>query len=125
MRNKPQTYPLPESCPVCSGDCYIREIACRSCGTRIKGAFEIRQSSLVMDEELLEFLKVFIFAEGSIKQTEKILNCSYPKVKNLLKKTKAALGFSADAEDSAAGIIDKLDQGKIDVETALEKLKHS
>ena len=76
-----------------------------------------------MDEELFDFIKVFVFAEGSIKQSEKILNCSYPKVKNLLKKAKKALGFVEDKTDSTGSIIDQLDQGKIDVEAALEKLK--
>jgi len=77
-----------------------------------------------MDVELFDFIKVFIFAEGSIKQSEKILNCSYPKVKNLLKKAKAALGYTEDRTSATGFVIDQLDQGKIDVETALKKLNH-
>lgn len=120
---KEQIHTIPESCPVCAGDLFIRELACHDCGTRIKGAFENRHLPFKMEEELFEFLKVFIFAEGSIKQSEKILNCSYPKVKNLLKKTKAALGFSEKHSNSAGSIIDELDQGKIDVDAALKKLQ--
>ncbi len=119
-----QMHAVLKSCPVCSGGLHIRELACNECGTRIKSTFESRSVPFEMDDELFEFLKVFIFAEGSIKQSEKILNCSYPKIKNLLKKTKAALGFSEESGSTAGSIIDELDQGKIDVDAALKKLKH-
>lgn len=118
-----QMFQAPEKCPVCNGKMYIRELACHHCDTHITGRFENRRNPYEMDEELFDFLKVFIFAEGSIKQSEKILNCSYPKVKNLLKKTKAALGVTEGKDDSTSTIIDDLDQGKIDVEGAIEKLK--
>ncbi|MBC8391382.1 MAG: DUF2089 family protein [Deltaproteobacteria bacterium] len=115
----------PDNCPICSGLMYVRELACHDCGTRIKGSFESRGNPFAMDGELFEFIKVFIFAEGSIKQSEKILNCSYPKIKNLLKKAKTALGFENENTDTAGSIIDQLDQGKIDVEAALNKLKNA
>ncbi len=117
-----QLYRSPDDCPVCSGSMFIRELACHDCGTRVKGTFENRKNPLEMDEELFDFIKVFIFAEGSIKQSEKILNCSYPKVKNLLKKAKVALGFTEEDPDTTGSIIDQLDQGKINMKTALEKL---
>jgi hypothetical protein len=116
-------YRAPDSCPVCSSRLFIRELACHDCGTQVKGSFENRKNPLEMDKELFDFIKVFIFAEGSIKQSEKILNCSYPKVKNLLRKAKAALGYKEDEADTTGSIIDQLDQGKIDVAAALDKLK--
>lgn len=120
--NKKQ-YEAPESCPVCAGEMYIRELACHDCNTRIKGRFRKKTAPFEMEEELYDFLRVFIFAEGSIKQSEKILNCSYPKIKNLLKKTKAALGFKEETGSTTSSIIDELDSGKIDVAAALKKLK--
>ncbi|MBU2645228.1 DUF2089 domain-containing protein [bacterium] len=118
-----QNYPAPEQCPVCSDRLFVRELACHGCGTRIKGDFEEIKPPFTMDDELFNFIKVFIFAEGSIKQSEKMLNCSYPKIKNLLKKSKVALGFTEDRPESSGSIIDQLDQGRIDIETALEKLQ--
>jgi hypothetical protein len=118
-----QLHRAPDNCPICNGRMFVRELECHECGTRIKGSFKSQKNTLEMDEELFDFIKVFVFAEGSIKQSEKILNCSYPKVKNLLKKAKKALGFVEDKTDSTGSIIDQLDQGKIDVEAALEKLK--
>lgn len=117
-------YPTPESCPVCSGELHLSELSCSDCGTRMQGSFENNRLPFQLDEELFDFLKVFIFAEGSIKQSEKILNCSYPKIKNLLKKTKKALGLSDSPGESAGTIIDELDRGKLDVAEALRKLKH-
>jgi hypothetical protein len=122
-RDLHQTHPILESCPVCSGGMTIRELECKDCGTRIKGSFENRKSPLDMEDELFNFLKVFIFAEGSIKQSEKILNCSYPKIKNLLKKTKTALGFSEETKNTTGSIIEELNEGRINVDAALEKLK--
>ena len=122
-KTKTQLHTAPGDCPVCSEGLYIRELACHDCGTRIKGSFENRKTPFEIDDELLNFLKVFIFAEGSIKQSEKILNCSYPKIKNLLRKTKAALGFSEEPGSTAGSIIEELEQGKIDVDAALTKLK--
>lgn len=110
------------SCPVCSGQVYIAKTKCLDCQTEVSGEFELPEDKLGLDDELLSFLKVFIFAEGSIKQSEKLLNCSYPKVKNLLKKTKAALGIEEKASGST-GIIDRLDKGEIDVEEALAALQ--
>jgi len=124
MATPPTLYPAPGKCPVCSGELHLTELACSGCGSRIQGTFENSCLPLHMDKELFEFLKVFIFAEGSIKQCERILNCSYPKIKNLLKKTKKALGLSDTAAGvSADAIIDDLDRGKLSVSEALEKLK--
>ncbi len=113
-----------KECPVCSGQLSIKGFACSSCGTEVSGKFHYPTSSLDLEEELVDFIKVFIYAEGSIKQSEKILNCSYPKIKNLLKKTKAALGLPTEKEHAADEVIDKLDKGEIDVEEALAMLKN-
>lgn len=119
----PALHQAPGNCPVCTSDLYLTELSCANCGTRIKGTFENRYVPFQMDEELFEFLKVFIFAEGSIKQSEKILNCSYPKIKNLLKKTKKALGLPDSSDESAGSIINDLERGRLNVSEALQKLK--
>jgi hypothetical protein len=115
-----------EKCPVCDGGMVVRELVCRRCRTQVISEFEPDRDGLSIDPEILDFIKVFIFAEGSIKQSEKILNCSYPKIKNLLKKAKAALGLQPTGADSStvrAAIIEQLDRGELTVEEALERLK--
>ena len=75
-----------------------------------------------MEKEITDFIKVFIFAEGNIKQVEKLMNCSYPKVKNLLKKAKAALNIEEEEEDISADVIELLSKGEISADEALNKL---
>jgi hypothetical protein len=115
--------PLLEKCPVCAERLTIREVECTHCGTRVISDFDIRENLLGVDQDILRFIKVFIYSEGSIKQSEKILNCSYPKIKNLLKKAKAALGITEiTSTDSDTAVLERLDRGEITVEAALSML---
>jgi len=115
---------LIESCPVCSGELMIRELECKKCHTKVTSQFDLHKGKLDIDDEILEFIKVFISAEGSIKQSEKLLNCSYPKIKNLLKKTKKALKIEEEKQSATSSVIEQLDQGDIDIEEALKQLKN-
>ncbi len=112
-----------KQCPVCSSQMMVKSLGCDSCHTQVSGEFEMPTSKIELEDELFDFLKVFIFAEGSIKQSEKLLNCSYPKIKNLLKKTKVALGLQGDEQKGEESIIDRLDKGEINVEEALKVLR--
>lgn len=114
---------LLKNCPVCEGELMVRTLACRACRTEVTGEFDMPLNRLDLEPEIMDFLKVFIFTEGNIRQSEKLLNCSYPKIKNLLKKTKSALGMQESQADEPEGIIDLLDRGDIDVDEALRRLK--
>jgi hypothetical protein len=109
-------------CPVCGSLLKVSEYSCGSCKTRIKGDFVCENELGGFDKEILEFIKVFVYAEGSIKQVEKLMNCSYPKVKNLLKKAKAALDIEEAGEDNSQVVLELLSKGEITTEEALEKL---
>ena len=111
-----------KNCPVCAHALTISRLSCPACQTQISGDFEMPGHPWALDQELADFIRVFIYAEGSIKQSEKLLNCSYPKIKNLLKKTKAAMGIKEQAETDESLIIDQLEKGVIDVEEALQQL---
>ena len=115
------TKPL-QNCPVCDGTLRIRELKCGNCETRLISDFELTESPLAVSDEILNFIKVFIYAEGSIKQSEKLLNCSYPKIKNLLKKTRIALGLNEDTPKQKQVVIEQLDRGEITVQEALKQL---
>lgn len=114
---------LLKQCPVCSGEMMIRELECVECQTRIVSEFDIQSGNLEIDQDILDFIKVFIFAEGSIKQSEKILNCSYPKIKNLLKKAKAALKVEKEPEEDGENVLNQLERGDISVEDAIRYYK--
>ncbi len=114
---------LLKQCPVCSGEMIIRELECIECQTRVVSEFDTKSGNLEIDKDILDFIKVFIFAEGSIKQSEKILNCSYPKIKNLLKKAKAALNVEQEPKDDGETVLDQLERGDISVEDAIHFYK--
>ena len=112
-----------EQCPVCQEKMFIRELECPKCQTQVKSQFTLSKCDLDLPEDILSFIKVFIYAEGNIKQCEKLMNCSYPKIKNLLKKAKTALEIQETPEEDNSSVLDQLNQGEIDVEAALNKLK--
>ncbi|PID30661.1 MAG: hypothetical protein CR982_01030 [Candidatus Cloacimonadota bacterium] len=126
-----------DKCPICNGEIFIKEVECLECSSSIKGKFQFSHSKSYtnkesndllnlqsLDSELVHFLKTFIEAEGSIKQTEKKLNCSYPKVKNYLKKLKSAMGIGESEKKSKTDeILSLLENDEIDINEALEKLK--
>lgn len=112
-----------ENCPVCQEKMFIRKLECPKCKTQIKSQFSLDKGDLDLPEDILSFIKLFIYAEGNIKQCEKLMNCSYPKIKNLLKKSKLALGIQDTIEENSESILEKLDQGEIDVEAALNQIK--
>lgn len=111
-----------DKCPVCAGKMMISELECMDCTTKVVSQFDITENGINIEPDFLDFIKIFIYAEGSIKQCEKLLNCSYPKIKNLLKKTKVALGIKKDFNKSKESIIDQLERGEISVDEALEGL---
>ncbi len=109
-------------CPVCGSGLKVSEYTCTGCATKISGDFICGGSMSGLEKEIEDFIKVFIFAEGSIRQVEKMMNCSYPKVKNLLKKAKAALGLEEDDDSGSDEVLELLAKGDISTEEALEKL---
>lgn len=111
-------------CPLCGGEVEITQFHCRSCDSSVSGHFH-NCAMGSFDEETLRFVKIFLYAEGSIKQVEKLMNCSYPKVKNLLKKAKASLGVNDDEvaqSEDASEVLDLLNEGKISFEEAMERI---
>jgi hypothetical protein len=113
------------ACPVCSGQLFVSELTCPSCGTRVSGGFEMC-SVCRLPKEMYEFLMVFIKTRGSIKEMEKELGVSYPTVRGRLDELQRQLGFQAQdtATASVKEIIDMLEQGEVTAEQAEEMLKN-
>ncbi|HLE10615.1 MAG: hypothetical protein A2504_08850 [Bdellovibrionales bacterium RIFOXYD12_FULL_39_22] len=117
-------------CPMCSAGLKIKVLECSSCQSGLTGNFDFPKGGQ-LDDEIFNFVKVFIYAEGNIKKTEAILNCSYPKIKNLLKQAKKSLGISegpgsnSTTPDERKHILNMLDAGEISFDEAMEKIKNS
>jgi len=113
-------------CPVCGQTTEITRISCDACGTTIEGHFHLCKFCKLTAEQKT-FIDVFIKCRGNIKEVEKELGISYPTVKNRLEDVAAALGYKGEPETSPSGnkkdILDKLNNGEISVDEAIELLK--
>ena len=73
------------------------------------------------------FVDAFIKCRGNIKEMEKELGVSYPTVKNRLEDVAAAMGYKTEEPilnpDKKKDILDKLNNGEITVDEALNLFK--
>ncbi|HOM02962.1 MAG TPA: DUF2089 domain-containing protein [Acetivibrio sp.] len=113
-------------CPVCNNETTITRITCDKCHTTIEGHFELCKFCRLTPEQKL-FVDVFIKCRGNIKEVEKELGVSYPTVKNKLEDVANALGYKSEEEPveevNRKEILDKLYEGEISVDEALDLLK--
>ncbi|MBI9106249.1 MAG: DUF2089 domain-containing protein [Spirochaetales bacterium] len=92
---------------------------------QIEGNFQLPPlAELSMDDQI--FTAAFIKTHGSIKQMEAIFGISYPTVKNRLNSIGNKLDIvdvAVDIKAPISNILDKLEQGEIDVQEALKELE--
>lgn len=132
------------NCPVCQHDLHITHLECSHCQTKISGEFSFSKFNY-LNQETLYFIELFVKNRGNIKAVEKEMNISYPTVKKYLDEAIISLGYKVDeieeeikTETRSEGfsfhsnidtkafkmdILEKIKQGNINVEEALEKLK--
>lgn len=113
-------------CPVCGGDTEVTRISCYTCETTLEGHFKPCKFCRLTAEQKA-FIDVFIKCRGNIKEVERELGVSYPTVKNKLEDAAAALGYKSEPEPVSGNkrkeILDKLNNGELSVEEALNLLK--
>lgn len=74
---------LPYRCPSCKTGLKVKKLACPRCQTEVEGFFDFPLlASLTVQEQ--DFLLHFIKTSGSLKEMAKIMNRSYPLVRNYL-----------------------------------------
>ena len=106
-----KNFHAPAQCPVCGERMLVTKLRCSHCGTELSGEF------------------AFLRCRGSIKEVERALGVSYPTVKNMLDAALTALGLDEKPElralrekEERAEILQRLSDGEIDVDTAIEAL---
>jgi hypothetical protein len=115
-------------CPVCGQNTEVTTIYCDSCETRIEGHFTLCRFCRLTEEQK-SFIETFIKCRGNIKEVERELGISYPTVKSRLEDAANALGYGSTQgyanpeSEKRLEILDKLENGKISVEEALDLLK--
>lgn len=100
----------------------VERIRITHSGIRIEGEFEL-PSLAQLDASEQVFISAFIQTHGSIKEMEKLFGISYPTVKNRLNQISKKLNFViTNPPASKSDLLDKLENGEISVEKALEEL---
>ncbi len=92
---------LPASCPSCSGDLRVVQLACRACGTTVHGDFRLPALSRIGSQDQ-EFALAFLLRSGSLKEMARLYGVSYPTVRNRLDDLIARLGEILEAQDTEA-----------------------
>jgi len=123
-------YTIPIHCPICGGEITITRIHCQECDSTIEGRFVGGPFSQLSHEQL-GFIETFVRCEGKITRMETELGVSYPTIRNRLQEVIRALGYEPGEGDEPAGlseqerqgILEELDQGRINVEKAMRLLQ--
>jgi len=120
------SYKILSKCPVCNSKLKAVKLKCDKCGTVIENDFEFSKFEY-LDEELLNFIEVFIKCRGNIKDVEKDLGISYPTVRVKLNEVVSALGYSVVKKPSveAKDIIDMLEKGEISADQAVNMINEN
>lgn len=114
---------LVSRCPVCESDMAVSELTCESCGTSVRGRFQIPDLCRLPDD-LYQFLLVFVKNRGVIRDVEKELGISYPTVRSRLDMVLAALGYGEQVAGSDSNqVIEMLERGEITPEEAEKMLR--
>ena len=124
---------IPAECPVCHEDLIVTRLVCQSCGTQIRGQFELDRLSLLIPEQR-HFVEVFLLCEGKLNCVQEELGISYPTVRSRLDEVIAAVGQqeenyipslpNTDRNESPnrQDVLDQLANNEISAEQALELL---
>jgi len=119
----PMKYSI-SNCPVCGGKMTITEYKCDSCGTTIRGRFEL-DDIMKLSAEQLDYLKTFIKNRGNLSEVQKELDISYPTARNRLEDIVRAMGYQVVDKDreEASRILERLESGELQPDEALEMLR--
>jgi len=88
----------------------------------MEGEFEVPTLGRLSLEEQL-FVTAFVRSHGSIKRMEELFEISYPTVKNRLNAIVEKLDRALDAPSPNLQVLERLEQGAVTVEEALDELR--
>src|ERR1043166_1626413 len=77
-------------CPACQGALVPTQLRCEACDLTVSGRFPVNEFA-ALDEDDLHLLRIFILAEGHIREMESALGVSYPTIKGRMARLKEKL----------------------------------
>lgn len=110
------------NCPVCGKDLTIRELWCGHCQLSLHGEFANTWLASLSAEQS-EFVRLFVIAQGNIKEMEKRLKISYPTVKNRLAEIIRLIAPDDPVSEGYGDILNDLEQGFVSVEEAVHMIE--
>ena len=126
MSNQP-ALPMPTHCPVTGEALQVTRLECPTSGVTIEGQFQPNEFAL-LSQEHLEFMRLFIKVRGNLKEIERILELSYPTVRQRFENVLLSLGYEtpepvAEVKSERAQILSLLEQGELSADEATKQLQ--
>ncbi len=109
-------------CAGCGREMMPTRLTCDSCNLVLDGEFEIPALARLPLEDQV-FIVAFVRHHGSIKKMESLFGISYPTVKNRLNAIGAELNRSFQVPSPHLAILEQLEQGRLTVDEALERIR--
>lgn len=122
-----KTLTLQTPCPCCQKAMTPAALSCPSCQVKVEGPIATNEFASLPEEEL-HLLRVFVWAEGRVKDMEGPLGLSYPTIRTRLAELKEKLRMDAPKsqppkKEQIGDALDALAAGEINFEQTLELLK--
>ena len=117
-------------CPSCQTALRPLLLGCEGCGIRMEGQFHFNEfATLPVDD--LHFLRVFVQAEGRVRDMEAALGLSYPTIRSRLSALKEKLATIGGAQpvpprasrSETTEILEQLESGKLSFDQAKKLIR--
>ena len=110
-------------CPACSNPLAVTALYCTVCETGLTGHFATCEFCR-LSEEQITFVRLFIQRRGNLSEMEKVLNISYPTVRNKLDEVIRLLQpLPVPPQGGRDAILRRVASGELGAEEALAELK--
>lgn len=118
------------TCPSCRHSLEVTELTCPHCRIQIRGRFQ-GNPGLTLDEDQLNFLRLFVQSRGNLREIERVLGISYPTVRSKLDELVEAFentpgqspGPTLKKSGDRRAILEDVAQGRLPLDQALHLLK--
>ena len=130
--------PIPSAlnCPSCHGPLAPKVLGCDVCAIEVRGPFVLNEFA-TLDAEDLRLLRIFVLAEGRVRDMEAPLGLSYPTIRNRLAALRAKLAPDASAPvrntvpapsaslstQEVDDTLDRLRTGEVSFDEALDSIR--
>ena len=116
--------PIPSTlcCPSCRGPLAPKVLGCDACAIEVRGPFVLNEFA-TLDPDDLRLLRIFVLAEGRVRDMEAPLGLSYPTIRNRLAALRAKLAPDASAPARNAVPASSAAASAKEVDETLERLR--